>query len=258
MKHLLFTAATLFCISSMAGMSAVRDNKETYEIARDRQFNTTRSIESIFSWGSSAESLKKPMKETDFTVIPDVGSYSDLEREFQYVRDTRFLASRDPNFPRRMTWLFPDDGCYARAQLAGMKLKEHNFPAPKKVFVFGNLRAKTNNTQSGSVSWWYHVAVSYRVGAQVYILDPAIEPSRPLKLEEWNQAVGGEKSFVKYSVCEMDTFDPGSHCSDPVAATDREALQEQAVFFDQEWNRLVRLKRNPEQELGENPPWLKH
>lgn len=245
------------------GVSAVRFAHESYEMARDRHLftkyfpiplpqvdtiTTTRTI--------TAEKLKKPLKNLDLREIPDVGSYADLENEFKYIRDTRFIETENPQFPRRLTWLYPDDGCYARAELAKDELVNHNFAKPKKLFVFGNLTAASANSPTGSVQWWYHVAVSYRVGDDVFVLDPALQPARPLKLTEWNNLVGGTQTRVQYAICSAETFDPTVDCQKPTPMALEDAIAEQRTFLQDEWDRLLELKRNPEQELGNLPPWL--
>ncbi|KYG70802.1 hypothetical protein AZI85_02410 [Bdellovibrio bacteriovorus] len=258
---------SLQAFAAHRGLSPVRKSGETYQQARDRHlFNWNFKIPSPFpspfddhqeemSFGSPVDRYKKPLKNLDLSEIPDVGSYADLEREFKYVRDTRFLQTEDPSFPRRLTWMYPDDGCYARAEMAKIGLVEHNFPAPKKIFVFGNLHAITKNSPTGDVMWWYHVAVTYRVGNEAYVFDPAIEPSRPLKLTEWNDKVGGSRSNVQYTICHKDTFDPSQDCVKPHALTEKEAVSEQVSFLEYEWDRVKELGRDPYKELGEFPPW---
>jgi hypothetical protein len=99
------------------------------------------------------------------------------------------------------------------------------------------------------------VAVSYRVANEVYIFDPAINPKRPLKIEEWNYAVGGSANRVEYSICDSQAFTPYSYCKNSVPITQEQALRAQDRFFGLEWQRLLDLKRDPEQELGSQPPW---
>lgn len=261
----LFCSVVLFLglsISAFAsGLSAHRKHNETYEAARDRHtFNQSFTIpnQGADSLGRyvSAERAKKPLRQLDITQIPDVGSYSDLEREFFYVRDTRFIKTNNASFPRRLTWMYPDDGCYARAELAKNELSAHNFPEPRKLFVFGNLHAPSKNSETGFVQWWYHVAVTYRVGADVYVFDPAIEPMHPLKISEWNRLVGGENSQVQYSICDQNTYDPSNDCNQPTPVSFEMSLHEQKQFLGAEWDRLLDLSRNPEKELGDSPPWL--
>lgn len=245
------------------GTSAVRNTDETYEAARNRHlfeatFRVTgpRLKQRSINRAITAERAKKSLINLNLTEIPDVGSYADLENQFKYVRDTRFIETKDPSFPRRLTWLYPDDGCYARAEMAKLELMKQNFPAPKKLFVFGNLYAQSGNSPSGGVQWWYHVAVTYRVGADVYVIDPALEPARPLKLMEWNALVNGESTRVQYSICAAETYDPTSDCYGSEELPADETLREQRSFLQDEWNRLLELNRLPEKELGDLPPWL--
>ena len=243
--------------TALAGLSPVRHSNETYEAASKRsRLSLSYQAPQDFLGRTTPERAKKPMTELNLQEIPDVGSYADLEREFKYVRDTRFITDVAP-MARRLTWMYPDDGCYARAEMASIALIDHNFTAPKKIFVFGNLKALTKNSPYGSVQWWYHVAVTYRVGAEAYVFDPSIEPAKPLTLKEWNKAVGGESSYVKYAICSGKTYDPGSDCMAQRGLPVEEALSEQKSFLSPEWSRLVELHRSPEKELGNEPPWLK-
>lgn len=264
----LFIISFLFLllpINSIAkGLSPIRLSHENYEQALLRHkfyknFEVSPSkfrLRSTSSHSLTAESAKKPLKDLNTQEIPDVGSYADLENQFFYIRDTRFLTTRFPDFPRRLTWLYPDDGCYARAEVAKFELEKHNFPAPKKIFVFGNLYAATDNSPSGAVSWWYHVAVTYRVGAEVYVFDPAIEPKHPLTLTQWNSHIGGDHRSVKYSICDKETYDPSSDCINPTPLPEDEAYYEQKTFLQYEWDRIIQLQRDPKKELGDSPPWL--
>lgn len=267
MKHLftLFLSLAFSISAYAAGLSAHRYPNESYEHAKNRHlFNRNLSLKGHrFEAGMkplvrhiSAERARKPLKNLNLNDIPDVGSYPDLVREFQYVRDSRFLATNDPNFPRRLTWMYPDDGCYARAEVAKHELEKHNFPAPKKVFVFGNLYASSKNSTTGFVQWWYHVAVTYRAGNDVYIFDPALEPQRPLTMTEWNKLVGGEQNEVQYSVCDHNTYEPSWDCYTPAPLDPSITYREQKGFLEYEWQRLLDLQRNPTRELGDFPPWL--
>jgi len=98
----------------------------------------------------------------------------------------------DPRNPSGecITFLFPDDGCYARAhemcRLIG--------PAKTgKAWIYGSLRARTRNHPDCSVPWRYHVAptVPVKTGANVmtYILDPSLFPG-PVPVATWKGAQG--------------------------------------------------------------------
>lgn len=249
--------------ASAKGLSARRQPNESYSSARNRsyffknfRFSTGNLPEDIGKTGLSAEDAKKPLNEIDIESIVDVGSFADLENEFKYIRDNRFITTEDPKFPRRITWLYPDDGCYARAETAKHELQNHHFANPNKIFVFGDLYASTQNSPTGSISWWYHVALVYRVGSEAYVFDPALEAHHPLKLKDWNKLIGGEDTTLLYSICAADSYDPSADCIHPIEEPSDYTLSIQKGFLESEWYRLIELNRNPTEELGNNPPWL--
>lgn len=232
------------------GLSARRFSQEAYAQASARSHQ-----DSIQDTIRTPEQVQQPLKNLSLSEIPDVGTMTELIRRFNFVRDTRFLATEDASFPRRLTWLYPDDGCYARAEMASQKLIDQQLTTPKKIFVFGNLTAQTTNAAEGYVHWWYHVAVIYRVGATAYVVDPALNPQKPMTLDSWNKAVGGESTPVKYAICSHDTFDPDADCFEPTQMSEAQAEAEQKGFLQDEWNRLLELHRDPTKELGDSPPW---
>lgn len=259
MKYVLLVLSLWFSTTANAGVSAARLPNESFESAISRHLSDAQIQENGRSQDETAEHLRKPMSKVDFSETPELSSYDELVGIFNFIRDTRFLQTENPKFPRRLTWLYPDDGCYARAEVSTIEIASKAVALPKKVFAFGNLRARTNNSSSGFVSWWYHVAISYRVGAQAYILDPAIEAERPLTIEEWNNAIRGNSSYeVQYSICSAHTYDPTDGCSTPTQQSQEQIFGDQKSFLRREWSRLLQLHRKPEVELGENPPWSHH
>ncbi|MBY0385165.1 hypothetical protein K2X05_08410, partial [bacterium] len=151
-------------------------------------------------------------------------SYAEIREYFQKVRDLRFLKDPDvKNNKRRSTWLYPDDGCYARASLMKNNLATMEKPTPTKIFVMGNLWVKTKNALwGGGVSWWYHVAPIVTDGLEKYVLDPAIEPNKPLPLKEW-LAKMGKPDAIKISICAPTSYTPYSDCENPPADEDSSA-----------------------------------
>lgn len=182
---------------------------------------------------------------------------SDMTRAFEKFRDYRFLE-RDsrPGFLRRSSWLYPDDGCFARAALAILNLGKWSYAVPKKVFVFGDLLVNTKNAPGGSVSWWYHVAPLVEVNGDKYVLDPAIEPKNPLRLEDWLARMSQKPEALEVAVCGSGTYTPYDACQQDSDGIEAAALGDQGYFLDAEWSRLEELKRDPVKELGEQPPWL--
>ncbi|WP_413292168.1 protein-glutamine glutaminase family protein [Bdellovibrio sp. HCB185ZH] len=251
----LVTALVLLAPNAFAGLSARRQADESFQDAKARSRGNVlfSELDSEFS-GSGPESLAKPMSKLNLNEIPALANYEELVSHFHFIRDSYFVKAG--YVPRRLTWLFPDDGCYARAELAAEHLIANHSVVPKKVFAFGELHAATNNSPNGWVEWWYHVAVILRVGNTAYVLDPAINPRAPLTLAQWNEAIGGNKTAVNYAICSKDSFDPDSACIQPPKVDEEMAQHEQEVFLPEEWNRILELGRDPEKELGNQPPWL--
>ncbi|MFN7454500.1 MAG: protein-glutamine glutaminase family protein [Pseudobdellovibrionaceae bacterium] len=191
--------------------------------------------------------------------LTGVAAYSDsqkLQTVFEEIRDERFLsADPKPEFPRRLSWLYPADGCFARAEYMSRKLQEKGLPAPTKVFAFGSLRVATPNASLGSVSWWYHVVVGYNVEGQVKVFDPAIDPVAPMNLEAWLGRMSENLNSVKVSFCDSKSFDPTSPCQPSEAVDSDSLLTLQRYYLEMEWGNMVRLGKNPEKVLGDLPPW---
>lgn len=203
----------------------------------------------------SAWSSARRYKEDTFTGVTSWPAAS-LQDWFVKLRDERFLKwHRRADFPRRLTWLYPQDGCFARAD-AGIKfLGDAGLPKPKKIFAFGDLAAATPYARSGKVSWWYHVAPVVDVDGVRYVLDPSVEAKRPLTVKEWIVAIAepDDVADVKVSVCEAGAVYPKSVCNDTEQGND--GVIEEAEYEDYEWDNLKALKLDPEALLGENPPW---
>lgn len=73
-----------------------------------------------------------------------------LKQRFEQLRDQQFLtSSSSPGMLRRISWLYPDDGCFARAAMVSRNAFRLFVPIPDKIFVFGNLRVKTPFSKKG-------------------------------------------------------------------------------------------------------------
>jgi hypothetical protein len=124
-----------------------------------------------------------------------------------------------------VTFLYPDDGCYARAhevcRLVGP-------PQTRKVWIFGNLVARTRNHESCQVRWRYHVAAAVYVqtgaGVTTYVLDPSLF-SKPVPVDVWKGAQGDSFAIVVESGPEPYFWGPdGKPRTDPVYAETNVAL----------------------------------
>lgn len=191
--------------------------------------------------------------------LPETTEWSDLQLRtyFKHMRDARSERwNRNPLFPRRNAWMYPDDGCYVRAAIGTRNISSQGGTFPGRVFAFGNLKAETVNTQSGHVWWWYHVALIVQVGGEYFVLDPSIEVERPLALKEWLDRMG-EAQNIRVAICRSGTSSPKESCDRISDGKEEWALGTQQYFLSAEWNRLLRLQRIPENELGDSPPWTR-
>lgn len=184
-------------------------------------------------------------------------SLDQVKEAFEKVRDSRFIEE-DPKFLRRSSWLYPYDGCFARAGLANKNMINWKYPEAYKVFVFGDLKVFTANSPTGQVTWWFHVVPAVRYGSEIYVLDPAIEPQQPVLLKKWLETMTLDLDSVKVSLCKAKTYAPTDLCE----AEDSESpedwgLSDQMSYLPREWDNLLSLNRDPRKELGEFPPWLK-
>jgi len=199
----------------------------------------------------------RPLPNVDFNNVIKLTDYAAVEAAFQKTRDVRFLRDpEDANFMRRISWMYPDDGCFARSSLVIQKLEESDQKVFSKIFVFGNLSVQSSNALWGSVEWWYHVAPIVTDGTEKYVLDPAVDASRPLKLMEWIGRISPHDA-VSLAVCKGHTYEPeDSSCDSPLETGDDIATMDQLYFLPDERQRLYDLGRDADKELGDFPPWL--
>lgn len=250
---LIFGASSVFAVESE--YSAVREPGTSYKayMNRARTFSDQSGIEKrVTPMGSSQHFGEATL--SDATAWESEAVMVDRFKQF---RDLRFLFVDDrPDFARRSSWMYPDDGCFARAALANRNLAQMNHPVPKKVFAFGDLQVESPNAQGGSVSWWYHVAPIVQIEGEKYVLDPAISPKAPLKLADWLARMNSNPGSIEVAICESGTYTPGDDCTKTTDGEEKGAEYDQEFYLRAEWSRLVSLGRDPERELGEFPPWL--
>jgi hypothetical protein len=226
---------------------------------RDRNVSFSESMRSLRLQNSNFATpvdFAVPLQKLKLDTLSKWANAIEVSTAFVLMRDFRFISSpNERKFLRRVSWLFPDDGCFARAALAKKNLLEWRFPPIKKLFAFGNLVVKTRNHPSGEVTWWYHVVPVLGVGPDAYVFDPAIEPKRPILISEWVEAIGGISAKVILAICSADTYTPTDSCLNPDAAAESSALDDQLQLLEYERMRLESMHRDPKKELGDSPPW---
>lgn len=215
--------------------SAKRELGQDYRIYTDKILAPGSAQGSARLYGQSA--LPKATAWTSLEV---------LKERFEHIRDERFLVWKgNTQVLRRSSWLYPDDGCFARASLAIRNVFRWFHPLPNKIFVFGNLRVKTKNSPRGVVGWWYHVAPVVEVNEVKYVLDPAIEFTRPLPMAEWLARMGRPER-MKVAICSSGTYSPGDRCIRETNGLEIQAERAQQHYLTLEWNRMRSMGRTSE------------
>jgi hypothetical protein len=242
--------------------SAARYPGESFHDALRRHRRLLKKLRPDIYFSDSETVLKSavPLKQADFSKVTVWDSKDKIMEMFKRVRDERFMNDPSHNgFARRSTWFYPQDGCWARAALAGMRIQKWGVARPTKLFIFGPLEVTTKNSPDGNVRWWYHVAPLVSDSQHnLFILDPAIEPKHPIAFHDWVLTMVKDPSQVRVGVCNPYAFAPMSPCQDSSNADEQNALRDQNAYLDSEWQNLVQLHRDPVVELGDSPVWLHH
>lgn len=244
--------AGVLAAESLASPSAVRHSGEGYREA-------LRRVAPSRGWSrDSAPAVAGPVHAVDWARAPVLSTSSGAT--FRAMRDMRFLRQANvPEFPRRVAWLYPADGCYARAGAVVALSDRLAVERPAQLFAFGELRVTTPNVAEGYVQWWYHVAAVYRdrLDRKPYVFDPSIDPSRPLPVETWLLRMVPSLDEVQVALCQPTSMEPSTDCDEGADdAVERMLLLLRDQFLPSEWTNLLAMGRNPQRELGDAPPWL--
>ena len=249
---LLFLPLAIDAFATASRESAYRSLNVDYTKYESRALRNNIELSSLRK--SALRSARK-YNELELPEVTPWSSLSVMQKRFEAIRDRRFLIlNSDPDFPRRISWLYPKDGCYARAAMFNRNAFQMFIPIPKKVFVFGNLRVKTPNARRGVVGWWYHVAPIVEVQGQKYVLDPSINHEAPMTLKDWLSSMG-KPERMKVAICNSGTYSPGDDCQKITDGLELRAETTQKHYLDLEARELRRMGRDPESELGDEPPW---
>lgn len=243
MQSLVLVVSFLFYSLAHADInSAKRERNVSYKVYEEAYLETLDQKE-IVSTPSSSARYYKPEN------IPKVTAWTSLENlqdMYLKIRDDKFLIwKKEPDKLRRPTWLYPDDGCYARAAMVSRSSAVLGQPIPQKIFAFGNLRVKTQNSTRGSVGWWYHVASIVEVNGEKFVIDPAIDYQKPMLLIDWLSSMG-KPSKIRVAICESGTIIPGSNCARKSDGKERGAILSEQRFLGYEQARMVKLGRENE------------
>lgn len=237
----------------VSGVSAVRGQNENYLSARNRIFLNeappSSEQKTLSVWDTQGEYSSLNLED-----LPEVASAEELQLTFQKLRDVReWYWAELPNFRRRIPWLYPEDGCFSRADLMDQKLTDWKEPRAHHVFIFGNISA-TNDY--GTYFWWFHVAPVVKLKGEAYVIDPAVFFEAAIPLKEWILKMTSQVEAVKLSLCGPAALYPFDRCNQKESTWDA-AYKEELVqeYLRSEWVNLEKvLNHTPAYLLGESPP----
>lgn len=232
----------------------------------------TRAIAANTIYGESIPWNNITARNNLLNTVTGWSNYQVIKDNFIKIRDIRYFNDEESNhFLRRITWLYPDDGCWTRATAAIKDLfgpvnnLVTGFSRPSKIFAFGNLCVNTSNSPNHSVYWWYHTApiVKDAQTNQFYVLDPAVNPYKPLLVEDWiaeissnSKACAGSENNVRvFNICNGYGTGPFDYCNTSYE-TEIDSMLDQSIFRRAERDRQVELGREADKVLGDVPPWL--
>lgn len=196
--------------------------------------------------------LAVPFSQVNYSNVPALASYDELLKVFYAIRDDRFITDSAASSlsVRRIPWQYPNDYCWARAGMADIYSGEQGLTRPVPIFVFGNLSAKSINTQNpdGIVYWFWHVAPMLAVNNIYYVLDPALNPNSPLKVDDWYKLMND--SGLKAVVCNTYTYYLDDSCLDPIPNA-----RESEIRTDVTYAMSAEIENFNVLFMGSTPPW---
>lgn len=239
--------------SQLLMQSTVSTNNDTV-IAEAKGPTSLSVIKSAFVASDSAvNNLSNTVKKWNALQSgPFSTSYSTWADHFLGWTDETPDDSIPTDYYRRISWRYPDDGCFARAALFNKHLTDAGGPALQKIFVFGNLAVNSPNAIGGSVQWSYHVVPVVQLDDGVYVVDPAINNSGPIKVSDWlNDVVDAadnpstERKSLKIAICDSNAYDPSSICTGGKPQLSTWLSDDAETYLNDEWDRINNLLGNP-------------
>ena len=246
-----------------ASISAYRDpNRDWREYEQERMKKHAASARASALTALTVDQSKVSTTQANFSNVP-YWTDAEIKTAFRALRDERFLAmSTDPGYPRRMSWMYPEDGCWTRAEVFAQAAWNRGLARPHRLFSFGNLVVHNSpnedpNDSNWTVNWNYHVVPLVRSASSgmPYALDPAIEPTRPLPWQEWLLRQVPALSQVLVVVGDAGAYHPGSPVTGGPTNYTNARDGQQNTWLGLEWTRQADLMRDLNLVLGDYPPW---
>ena len=136
-------------------------------------------------------------------------------------------------------FLYPDDGCWARASQMCKLMLAQAIPVVK-LWYYGNLVVHTDNSPACTLNWIFHVAPLVTIdngsGRHPYVIDPALF-TKPVTQAKWESVLGDptaiplltDPSMFLIYLSGWHRSDPGYVQTDKVLATYRNKLRLRAA-----------------------------
>jgi Glutaminase len=131
-------------------------------------------------------------------------------------------------------FLFPDDGCWARAHEMCRLIMGEGTTTPAKMWIYcgpgAYLHVRTGNHPACNVTWGWHVAPTVTValpgGDETMVIDPSLF-TEPVRVEHWKSVQGDPAAVCEASDASVFTRGRGgSHVSyDPAYTETKQILQ---------------------------------
>lgn len=214
----------------------------------------------------SFDEMKGPASALDGACVPEI-SRAALREAFFRLRDTRLGRDEAPDTEamlvdtegraRRLPWLLADNACELRAPAAAYLMHAWGFPTPYYARAKAKTRKKLHLSTPNfptTVMWSSHVAPVLRSEGQLYVLDPAVEATGPITVDEWLVRItyGGTPADLDAAFC-RDVPD-NEKCFTATPRATYFPRDELGRALIPEWRLQQILGRLPEESLGDCPP----
>jgi hypothetical protein len=235
---------------------------ETYFATCRARAAAARGRAGITAAGDTVEGTKSVWSQVNWSVVP-TWSDADILAQYPLQRDVRYMTgTNNPGVSRRISWMYPDDGCFARAEQFNAKVAAAGKTRPYKLFAFGSLRVYSSNS-SETVTWgWHVVPVVRRTTGEVIVFDAALNPCRPINWKEWLSFMVDDVNVFNtagsgfaISLASPTAYGPFDLKNGEPSHEAESLVDQQTRFLNYEWDRQVALGRDPNVVFGPNPLW---
>lgn len=218
-------------------------------MAADLPLSQERGPQESWSQSLSHDGVQQVFATTPNVLATWSLSFAELEGFATEAFQVRLHDNPNPgDFLRRGPWLYPANGCYAKAAHVSFLAKQKGLPQPGKIYVYGDLEFDSPYAKNGHrVYWRYHMAAAYLFDDQVFIVDPGMSAT-VLTQQNWLNLISPSPESVRVKYCDENSYSPLSTC---VGGRGNGAnLSHVRGILRDEWSNLRRLGYDPYVLLG--------